>query len=141
MVRPLPSRRPVGCRRDGRPVFPICGASSEDESNEHLDDAEEAGQPQQVTVTQEHLGRLLTREKAQGERAAVKRLLAVWVPNNHPARKRHSEVVSDAPEQALGASMHIMRERLRETGDIREVLPATAHGWSWVPPLAQAHRG
>ncbi|MGW7002336.1 hypothetical protein ACWGCW_05800 [Streptomyces sp. NPDC054933] len=62
---------------------------------------------------------------------------------NHFSSKEElfTEVVSDAPEQALGASMHIMRERLRETGDIREVLPATAHGWSWVPPLTQAHRG
>ncbi len=82
MVRPLPARHPVGHRRDGRPISPILGASSEDETNDHLDDADnDAGdgggsQEQQVTVTQDRLGKLLTREKAQGERAAIKRLLA-----------------------------------------------------------------
>jgi hypothetical protein len=45
-------------------------------SNDQLDDAEGGGQEQQVTVTQDRLGKMLTREKAQGERAAVKRLLS-----------------------------------------------------------------
>ncbi|WP_405803370.1 hypothetical protein [Streptomyces sp. NBC_01187] len=76
MVRPLPTRSPVGVRRDGRPIYPILGASSEDETNEILDDAEVGGQEQQVTVTQDRLGKMLTREKAQGERAAIKRLLS-----------------------------------------------------------------
>lgn len=75
MVRPLPARHPVGYRGDGRPIYPILGASSDDESNDHLDDAGEGGQEQQVTVTQDRLGKMLTREKAQGERAAIKRLL------------------------------------------------------------------
>ncbi|MFK0279835.1 hypothetical protein ACIQVL_05080 [Streptomyces sp. NPDC090499] len=75
MVRPLLSRRPVGFRRDGRPIYPILGASSEDESNDQFDDTAETGQEPQVTVTQDRLGKMLTREKAQGERAAVKRLL------------------------------------------------------------------
>ncbi len=77
MVRPLPPRRPVGYRRDGRPIYPILGASSEDETNDQLDDATDSGgQEQQVTVTQDRLGKMLTREKAQGERAAIKRLLS-----------------------------------------------------------------
>ncbi|MFE0190703.1 hypothetical protein [Streptomyces sp. NPDC058989] len=76
MVRPLPTRSPVGYRRDGRPIYPILGASSEDETNDHLDDAEGGDQEQQVTVTQDRLGKMLTREKAQGERAAIKRLLS-----------------------------------------------------------------
>ncbi|MGW3031204.1 hypothetical protein ACWDCB_08200 [Streptomyces sp. NPDC001178] len=76
MVRPLPLRRPVGFRRDGRPIYPILGASAEDETNDQLNDAAETGQEQQVTVTQDRLGKMLTREKAQGERAAVKRLLS-----------------------------------------------------------------
>ncbi|MEH0650439.1 hypothetical protein QA995_13640 [Streptomyces scabiei] len=77
MVRPLPPRRPVGHRRDGRPIYPILGASSEDETNDQLDDATDSGgQEQQVTVTQDRLGKMLTREKAQGERAAIKRLLS-----------------------------------------------------------------
>ncbi|WP_330317946.1 hypothetical protein [Streptomyces platensis] len=76
MVRPLPTRSPVGYRRDGRAIFPIVGASSEDEANEHLDDVDDGGQEQQVTVTQDRLGKMLTKEKAQGERAAIKRLLS-----------------------------------------------------------------
>ncbi|MER7047926.1 hypothetical protein [Streptomyces jumonjinensis] len=78
MARPLPTREPVGYRDDGRPIFPILGASSEDDSNDHLDDADDGGggQEHQVTVTQDRLKRMLTREKAQGERAAVKRLMA-----------------------------------------------------------------
>ncbi|MEU6147628.1 hypothetical protein ABZ848_45675 [Streptomyces sp. NPDC047081] len=77
MVRPLLPRRPVGFRRDGRPIYPILGASSEDETNDQLDDGtDDGGQEQQVTVTQDRLGKMLTREKAQGERAAIKRLLS-----------------------------------------------------------------
>lgn len=78
MTRSLPSRGPVGFRRDGRPIFPICGASSDDELNAEVDDTGTdvgAEQAKQVTVTQDRLGRLLTREKQQGERAAIKRLL------------------------------------------------------------------
>ncbi|MEU1625012.1 TetR family transcriptional regulator [Streptomyces sp. NPDC020096] len=68
--------------------------------------------------------------------AAEAKVSKVTVHNHFSSKEElFTEVVSDTPEQALGASMHIMRERLRETGDIREVLPATAHGWSWVPPL------
>ncbi|MFF9478096.1 hypothetical protein [Streptomyces sp. NPDC014733] len=37
---------------------------------------ENGGVEQQVTVSQDRLGKLLTREKAQGERAAIRRLLA-----------------------------------------------------------------
>ncbi|MGP8301978.1 hypothetical protein ACTPOK_29475 [Streptomyces inhibens] len=77
MVRPLPTSSPVGYRRDGRAIYPILGASSEDETNDQLDDgAEDGSQEQQVTVTQDRLGKMLTREKAQGERAAIKRLLS-----------------------------------------------------------------
>ncbi|MFD8379093.1 hypothetical protein ACFV2X_11230 [Streptomyces sp. NPDC059679] len=76
MAGPLPTRRPVGYRRDGRPIYPILGASSEDEANERLDNVDDVDQTAQVTVTQDRLGKLLTREKQQGERAAIKRLLA-----------------------------------------------------------------
>ncbi|MGW2320106.1 hypothetical protein [Streptomyces sp. NPDC001680] len=76
MVRPLPARHPVGFRRDGRPIYPVLGASPEDETNDQLGDAGDGGPEPQVTVTQDRLGKLLTREKAQGERAAIKRLLA-----------------------------------------------------------------
>ncbi|GEC06570.1 hypothetical protein SSP24_42250 [Streptomyces spinoverrucosus] len=50
-----------------RPAYPILGASSEDETNDHLDDTSEGGgREQQVTVTQDRLGKMLTREKVQG---------------------------------------------------------------------------
>ncbi|MEK2478879.1 hypothetical protein [Streptomyces noursei] len=102
MVRSLPSRRPVGYRRDGRPIFPVLGASPEDETNDQLDDAAEAAvQEQQVTVTQERLGKLLTREKAQGERAAIKRLLASLGFESPKALTEFVTVQREAEQAAL----------------------------------------
>ncbi|MFF7469926.1 hypothetical protein [Streptomyces sp. NPDC008092] len=73
MTRPsLPNPlEPVGYRRDGRPIYPILGASPEDDSNKPGDE----GSPQSGGVTQDDLSRLLAREKTQGGRAAVKKLL------------------------------------------------------------------
>ncbi|MFI7136559.1 hypothetical protein ACIBQ5_01965 [Streptomyces massasporeus] len=73
MTRPsLPNPlEPVGHRRDGRPIYPILGASPEDDSNKPGDE----GSPQSGGVTQDDLSRLLAREKTQGGRAAVKKLL------------------------------------------------------------------
>ncbi|TQE28256.1 hypothetical protein Sipo8835_26225 [Streptomyces ipomoeae] len=66
MTRPsLPS--PLGYRRDGRPIYPILGASGEDPSNQP------SAAPK--TFTQEQVTTLLAREKQQGGRAAVKELL------------------------------------------------------------------
>ncbi|MET8681841.1 hypothetical protein ABZW18_30735 [Streptomyces sp. NPDC004647] len=102
MVRPLPTRSPVGYRRDGRPIFPIVGASSEDETNEHLDDADDGGgQEQQVTVTQDRLGKMLTREKAQGERAAIKRLLSTLGFDTPKALTEFVTVQREAEQAAL----------------------------------------
>ncbi|WP_407286443.1 hypothetical protein [Streptomyces sp. BP-8] len=102
MVRALPPRRPVGFRRDGRPIFPICGASSEDETNDQLDDgAEDGGQEQQVTVTQDRLGKMLTREKAQGERAAIKRLLSTLGFDTPKALAEFVTVQREAEQAAL----------------------------------------
>ncbi|WP_326647517.1 hypothetical protein [Streptomyces sp. NBC_01750] len=58
---PLPLA-PLEYRRDGRPIYPVLGASPEDESNKPGDDG---GAPN-GSVTQEHLSRLLAREKTQG---------------------------------------------------------------------------
>lgn len=69
MTRPLPS--PLGYRRDGRPIYPIIGASPNDPSVDLGDPAD----PPTPTVSQDDLNRLLAREKAQGGRAAVKKLL------------------------------------------------------------------
>ncbi|MFD8209663.1 hypothetical protein ACFV2S_25105 [Streptomyces sp. NPDC059695] len=71
MTRPsLPNPlAPVGYRRDGRPIYPILGASPEHDPNKPNDDPAADG------VTQDDLSRLLAREKTQGGRAAVKKLL------------------------------------------------------------------
>lgn len=72
MTRPLPSPlAPVGYRRDGRPIYPVLGAAPNDPSSDPADPAE----PPVSTVTQDDLNRLLAREKVQGGRAAVKKLL------------------------------------------------------------------
>uniref|UniRef100_A0AAU2UX76 Uncharacterized protein n=1 Tax=Streptomyces sp. NBC_00003 TaxID=2903608 RepID=A0AAU2UX76_9ACTN len=103
MVRPLPPRRPVGFRRDGRPIYPILGASSEDETNDQqLDEGTDVGgSDQQVTVTQDRLGKLLTREKAQGERAAVKRLLSTLGFDSPKALAEFVSMQREAEQAAL----------------------------------------
>ncbi|WP_329317932.1 hypothetical protein [Streptomyces sp. NBC_01262] len=54
-------------RQDGRPIYPILGASGEDPSNDPPADPK--------TFTQEQVNALLAREKQQGGRAAMKELL------------------------------------------------------------------
>ncbi|MCT9003561.1 hypothetical protein [Streptomyces rhizosphaerihabitans] len=80
MDRLLPDpRTPVGYRRDGRPIYPIAGADPTDPSNQLLPPAPStdpaapptAGPP----VDQDALNRLLAREKQQGERTAIRRLV------------------------------------------------------------------
>ncbi|MFJ9617861.1 hypothetical protein [Streptomyces noursei] len=102
MARRLPPRLPVGFRRDGRPIFPVVGASSEDEANDRLDDTDDVGgAEQQVTVTQDRLGKMLTREKAQGERAAIKRLLATLGFDNPKALTEFVTAQREAEQAAL----------------------------------------
>ncbi|WP_314250961.1 hypothetical protein [Streptomyces sp. DSM 40907] len=92
MTRPLPSPlAPVGYRRDGRPIYPILGAAPNDPSTDPADPAD----PPTPTVTQDDLNRLLAREKTQGGRAAVKKLLG--------------DLGFDTPE-ALGAFITTKRE-------------------------------
>ncbi|MFF3465383.1 hypothetical protein [Streptomyces sp. NPDC002619] len=78
MDRLLPHpRTPVGYRRDGRPIYPILGADPTDPSNQQLPPApntDPAGPSAQVP-DQEALNRLLAREKQQGERAAIRKLV------------------------------------------------------------------
>ncbi|MFE0130183.1 hypothetical protein ACFWY6_01075 [Streptomyces sp. NPDC059037] len=120
MVRPLPSRRLVGFRRDGRPIYPILGASSEDETNDQLDEGTDAGgSDQQVTVTQDRLGKLLTREKAQGERAAIKRLLTTL---GFDTPKALSEFVSTQREAEQAALSEV--ERREQAAQERELQAA-----------------
>ncbi|MFE7780595.1 hypothetical protein [Streptomyces nigrescens] len=120
MVRPLPPRRPVGHRLDGRPIYPILGASSEDETNDQLDDAhDDGGQEQQVTVSQDRLGKMLTREKAQGERAAIKRLLSTL---GFDTPKALSEFVTTQREAEQAALSEV--ERREQAAQERELQAA-----------------
>ncbi|MFF0741534.1 hypothetical protein ACFYVL_14155 [Streptomyces sp. NPDC004111] len=65
MTRTMPAPDTVlGYRRDGRPIFPVLGASAEDPSNDD----------HTVTLTQAKLTMLLSREKDQGGRAALRAL-------------------------------------------------------------------
>ncbi|MFF3565358.1 hypothetical protein ACFYXS_35470 [Streptomyces sp. NPDC002574] len=80
MDRLLPDPRTlVGRRRDGRPIFPILGADPTDPSNQQLPPGpvtDLAGPPTVGhPLDQEALNRLLAREKQQGERAAVRKLV------------------------------------------------------------------
>ncbi|WP_330306213.1 MULTISPECIES: hypothetical protein [unclassified Streptomyces] len=78
MPRPLPDpKTPLGYRRDGRPIYPILGADPTDTSNQQLPpgpNTDPALPPAQVP-DQEALNRLLAREKQQGERAAIRKLV------------------------------------------------------------------
>ncbi|MFI1100274.1 hypothetical protein [Streptomyces melanogenes] len=92
--RLLPSPiAPVGHRADGRPIYPMLGASSEDSSN---DDA-----LPQAGVSQEDLARLLAREKTQGGRAAVKKLLGELGFDNSEALTEFITAKRDADQAAL----------------------------------------
>jgi hypothetical protein len=119
MVRPLPPRHPVGFRRDGRPIYPILGASADDETNDQHDDTAETGPEQQVTVTQDRLGKMLTREKAQGERAAVKRLLAAL---GFDSPKALTEFVTTQREAEQAALSEV--ERREQAAQERELQAA-----------------
>lgn len=99
MTRPsLPNPlEPVGYRRDGRPIYPILGASPDDDSNKPGD---EGGAPS-GSVTQEELARLLAREKTQGGRAAVKKLLNDLGFDNSDALTEFITTKRDADQAAL----------------------------------------
>ncbi|MFG3140929.1 hypothetical protein ACGFZA_32585 [Streptomyces sp. NPDC048211] len=76
MARPLPCpKTPIGFRRGGRPIFPIVGADPTDPSNDQLPDSPQPPAQTGPTLDQETLTRLLAREKQQGERAAVRKLV------------------------------------------------------------------
>lgn len=78
MDRLLPDpRTPVGRRRDGRPIFPIVDADPTDPSNDQVPDPVQppAATPAGTVVDQDVLSKLLAREKQQGERAAVRKLV------------------------------------------------------------------
>ncbi|WEH18107.1 hypothetical protein [Streptomyces sp. VNUA24] len=99
MMRPsLPNPlEPVGHRRDGRPIYPIRGASPDDDSNKPGDE----GDAPTSSVTQEDLSRLLAREKTQGGRAAVKKMLSDLGFDNADALTEFITTRRDADQAAL----------------------------------------
>ncbi|MGA5637755.1 hypothetical protein ACPCTN_03240 [Streptomyces cinereoruber] len=113
MTRPsLPNPlAPVGYRRDGRPIYPILGASPEHDPNKPDDDPGTGG------VTQEDLSRLLAREKTQGGRAAVKKLLENLGFNDAEALTEFVTTKRDAERAALSEverREQAAEEKLRE---------------------------
>ncbi|OLZ69505.1 hypothetical protein AV521_18530 [Streptomyces sp. IMTB 2501] len=136
MVRPLPARHLVGVRRDGRPIYPILGASSEDETNDQLGDDGDGGPEPQVTVTQDRLGKLLTREKAQGERAAIKRLLATL---GFDTPKALTEFVTAQREAEQAALTDV--ERREQAASERELQAARREELAAERELAALRRG
>ncbi|MFH9246673.1 hypothetical protein ACH4LK_14720 [Streptomyces lydicus] len=88
---------PLGHRRNGRPIYPILGASPEDGSNKPEGEGEAPG----GAISQEELSRLLAREKTQGGRAAVKKLLGELGFDNSEALTEFITAKRDADQAAL----------------------------------------
>ena len=110
---------PVGHRRDGRPIYPILGASPKDDSNKPGDE----GSPQGGGVTQDDLSRLLAREKTQGGRAAVKKLLGDLGFDTSEALTEFITTKRDADQSALTEverREHVAEEKLK-AAEAREV--------------------
>ncbi|MFB7280299.1 hypothetical protein ACFCZV_24640 [Streptomyces hydrogenans] len=122
MTRPsLPNPlAPVGYRRDGRPNYPILGASPEHDPKP--DDGLGTG-----GVTQDDLSRLLAREKTQGGRAAVKKHLDGLGFNDAETltefvtAKRHAEQAALSEVERRGQAAE---DKLREA-EAREALAVT----------------
>ncbi|MFE9404870.1 hypothetical protein ACFYNY_24460 [Streptomyces sp. NPDC006530] len=123
---------PVGYRRDGRPICPILGASSEDDSNKSDGDVGFDG-----SVTQEDLSWLLAREKTQGGRAAVKKLLGDLGFDNSEAL---AEFITAKREAEQGALSEVERreqaaEKKLRAAEAREAQAAAREpeGQAWRP--------
>lgn len=83
----------LGFRRDGRPILPILGASSEDPSNDEAT----------LNLSQKHLNTLMAREKDQGGRAAVRTLV-----------DKLGFSSTSALEQFITQARHVEQEQLTE---------------------------
>lgn len=92
MTRSMPAPRTVlGYRRDGRPIFPVCGASPEDPSNDEAT----------VSVSQKQLNTMMAREKDQGGRAAVRSLIEKLGFSNTAALEEYLAGVRQAEQDRL----------------------------------------
>ncbi|MFG2956397.1 hypothetical protein ACGF5O_22070 [Streptomyces sp. NPDC048291] len=102
---------PVGYRRDGRPIFPILGASSDDPGTPPAGDptTEDTGITT-VSIPQDELSRRFAREKDQGRRAGIRDLLSQL---GFESAKALTEYVQDQ-RQAEQQQKDADRERLSE---------------------------
>ncbi|MGW1878397.1 hypothetical protein [Streptomyces sp. NPDC001975] len=107
---PLPLA-PLGYRRDGRPILPIVGASSDDPGDPPTGDptSEDTGITM-VTIPQDELSRRFAREKDQGRRAGVRDLIGQL---GFESAKALTEYVQDQ-RQAQQQQKDAERERLSE---------------------------
>ncbi|MFE1558906.1 hypothetical protein ACFW6V_28480 [Streptomyces sp. NPDC058734] len=118
MSRLLPPPHAVlGYRRDGRPIYPVLGASSEDPSN--------GGEPQ-VTLGQHQLQQMMAREKDQGSRAGRRDLveklgfasaaeLEQWVTQQRDAEQQQ---LTDAERREQDLSAREKAAALREAAAV-----------------------
>ncbi|WP_432033723.1 hypothetical protein [Streptomyces antibioticus] len=109
--RPLLPLAPVGYRRDGRPILPIIGASSDDPGDPSAGDptTEDTGITV-VSIPQDELSRRFAREKDQGRRAGVRDLLGQL---GFESAKSLTEYVHNQ-RQAEQQQKEAERERLSE---------------------------
>ncbi|MGB8946476.1 MAG: hypothetical protein WCD21_40515 [Streptomyces sp.] len=92
MTRSLPTPRTVlGHRRDGRPIYPVLGASPDDPSNDEAT----------VSISQKQLNTLMAREKDQGGRAAIRTLVEKLGFANAGALEEHLAGVRQAEQEQL----------------------------------------
>ncbi|MFI1563891.1 hypothetical protein ACH4ZX_12660 [Streptomyces sp. NPDC020490] len=107
---PLPLA-PLGYRRDGRPILPIVGASSDDPGDPPTGDptTEDTGVTL-VSIPQDELSRRFAREKDQGRRAGVRDLLGQLGFESAKALTEYVQNQRQAEQQQKDAE----RERLSE---------------------------
>ncbi|WP_431991956.1 hypothetical protein [Streptomyces albogriseolus] len=109
--RPLLPLAPIGYRRDGRPILPILGASSDDPGTPPTGDptTEDTGVTM-VSIPQDELSRRFAREKDQGRRAGVRDLLGQLGFESSKALTEYVQHQRQAEQQQKDAE----RERLSE---------------------------
>ncbi|MDH2389366.1 hypothetical protein QCN29_11290 [Streptomyces sp. HNM0663] len=119
---PLPLA-PLGYRRDGRPIFPILGASSDDPGNSPTGEtAPDGTDTAVVTIPQEELSRRFAREKDQGRRAGVRDLLSQLGFESAKALTEYVQAQREADQQQKDAEQARLSEaeRREQTAAERE---------------------
>ncbi|MEU8521223.1 hypothetical protein [Streptomyces sp. NPDC048577] len=119
---PLPLA-PLGYRRDGRPIFPILGASPDNPGNSPTGEtALDGADTTAVTIPQEELSRRFAREKDQGRRAGVRDLLSQLGFESAKALTEYVQAQREADQQQKDAEQARLSEaeRREQTAAERE---------------------